>query len=169
MLKNAIANTANFPENATYAWVTKPDTTKAQTTSGQVKVTFPDELDPTYTHELLVTVPATVTDIDLTKSTIEVNKPSLHVNQDIDTVNDMLTRDYVENKLIKKLTLADGTVFEGQELKDVLNALVAGYSWSDDPDTTTAGKDIDARLRAKLNNKRTISWDYEDRCCRGSG
>ena len=156
--KNAIENTAKFPENATYTWVTKPNTTQAQTTSGQVKVTFPDELDPTYTHELLVTVPATVTDIDLTKSTIEVNKPTLHVNQDIDTVNDMLTRDYVENELIKKLTLANGTVFEGQELKDVLNALVAGYSWSDDPDTTTAGKDIDARLRAKLNNKRTISW-----------
>ena len=66
------------------------------------------KLDPTYTHELLVTVPATVTDIDLTKSTIEVNKPTLHVNQDIDTVNDMLTRDYVENELIKKLTLANG-------------------------------------------------------------
>ena len=159
--KNAIANTANFPENATYAWVTKPNTTQAQTTSGQVKVTFPDELDPTYTHELLVTVPATVTDIDLTKSTIEVNKPTLHVNQDIDTVNDMLTRDYVENELIKKLTLANGTVFEGQELKDVLNALVAEYSWSDDPDTTTAGKDIDARLRAKLNNKRTVSWNMK--------
>ena len=151
--KNAIANTANFPENATYAWVTKPNTTQAQTTSGQVKVTFPDEL--------LVTVPATVTDIDLTKSTIEVNKPTLHVNQDIDTVNDMLTRDYVENELIKKLTLANGTVFEGQELKDVLNALVAEYSWSDDPDTTTAGKDIDARLRAKLNNKRTVSWNMK--------
>lgn len=124
-------------------------------------MTFPDELDPTYTHELLVTVPATVTDIDLTKSTIEVNKPTLHVNQDIDTVNDMLTRDYVENELIKKLTLANGTVFEGQELKDVLNALVAGYSWSDDPDTTTAGKDTDARLRAKLNNKRTVSWNMK--------
>ena len=68
----------------------------------------------------------------------------------------MLTRDYVENELIKKLTLANGTVFEGQELKDVLNALVAGYSWSDDPDTTTAGKDIDARLRAKLNNKPSL-------------
>ncbi len=156
--KNAIENTANFPKNATYAWVTKPNTTQAQTTSGQVKVTFPDELDPTYTHELLVTVPATVTDIDLTKSTIEVNKPTLHVNQDIDTVNDMLTRDYVENKLIKKLTLANGTVFEGQELKDVLNALVAEYSWADDPDTTTAGENIDVRLRAKLNNKRTTSW-----------
>ncbi|AWZ41425.1 hypothetical protein CPQ89_10560 [Ligilactobacillus murinus] len=156
--KNAIENTANFPKNATYAWVTKPNTTQAQTTSGQVKVTFPDELDPTYTHELLVTVPATVTDIDLTKSTIEVNKPTLHVNQDIDTVNDMLTRDYVENELIKKLTLANGTVFEGQELKDVLNAFVAEYSWADDPDTTTAGENIDVRLRAKLNNKRTTSW-----------
>lgn len=27
--KNAISNTASFPENATYTWVTKPDTTKA--------------------------------------------------------------------------------------------------------------------------------------------
>ncbi|HBV48344.1 MAG TPA: hypothetical protein DEB54_04390, partial [Lactobacillus sp.] len=133
------------------------ETTVAPTTA---ETTAPEETATSETKnpQLLVTVPATVTDIDLTKSTIEVNKPTLHVNQDIDTVNDMLTRDYVENELIKKLTLANGTVFEGQELKDVLNAFVAEYSWADDPDTTTAGENIDVRLRAKLNNKRTTSW-----------
>ena len=156
--KNAILNTADFPENATYTWVTKPDVTKAGSTSGQVKVTFPDEFDPDYVHELLVTVPATVEDINMRNSTIEFNKPIFHVNEDIDSINDLLTRDYVQNTFIKKLTLANGTVFEGQALKDLLDAVVAEFSWGVDPDVDVAGDDIGARLRAKLNNRSSVTW-----------
>ena len=91
-------------------------------------------------------------------STIEFNKPIFHVNEDIDSINDLLTRDYVQNTFIKKLTLANGTVFEGQALKDLLDAVVAEFSWGVDPDVDVAGDDIGARLRAKLNNRSSVTW-----------
>ncbi|WP_304974427.1 Rib/alpha-like domain-containing protein, partial [uncultured Ligilactobacillus sp.] len=100
-----------------------------------------------------------VEDVDLTKSKIEFNKPVLHVNQDIDEVNGLLTKEYVENSLIKKLTLSNGTVYEGEELRNLLNAVVAEYSWGDDPDVSVASDDVVARLRARLNNKRSVTWD----------
>ncbi|WP_271329023.1 Rib/alpha-like domain-containing protein [Lactococcus muris] len=106
--------------------------------------------------KLFATVP-----IDLKGSKIEFNKPTLHVNQDIDAINDLLTREYVENTIIKKLTLSDGTVYEGQALKDVLNENVASYDWSDTPEVDVASDDVYARLRASLNNRRTVTWLME--------
>ena len=99
--------------------------------------------------------------VDLKGSKIEFNKPTLHVNQDIDAINDLLTREYVENTIIKKLTLSDGTVYEGQALKDVLNENVASYEWSDTPVVDVASDDVYARLRASLNNRRTVTWLME--------
>ena len=157
MAKAAIQNVADLPEDAQYTWATLPDTSKAGKVTGKVKITFPDKLDPTYTHELLVDVPVTVEDI-FTGSKIEANTlMNLHVNQEAG--NDAIDKETVA-AAITKLTTKSGKVFTGDELKQLLLDPSLSYSWSDTPITDEAGEDLEARLRVSYG-KRNQSWDVK--------
>ncbi|MEY8663139.1 Rib/alpha-like domain-containing protein, partial [Ligilactobacillus faecis] len=68
--KDGVANSSEFPTGATYTWEEVPavaDLKTPGTTTGKVKVSFPDEFDPSYIHELLVEVPITVKDTESAK------------------------------------------------------------------------------------------------------
>ena len=95
-----------------------------------VKVSFPDEYDPNYHHEMEVNVPVNVEDIDLKAGKFTLKPLVMHVNE----VNDDMRPLPVEELQSWQETGGKKTLSG-----DPLWSLVKSVTWSQSPSTKLAG------------------------------
>ena len=128
--KELIANVKELPANATYTFVKKPDLSTSGMKNAVVKVSFPDEYDPNYHHEMEVNVPVNVEDIDLKAGKFTLKPLVMHVNE----VNDDMRPLPVEELQSWQETGGKKTLSG-----DPLWSLVKSVTWSQSPSTKLAG------------------------------
>lgn len=129
--KTLIANTAELPADATYTLVKKPDLSTNGTKNAVVKVSFPDQYDKNYDHEIEVQVPVKVEGVNLKDGEFTLKPLAMHVNE----VNDDLRPLPVEE--LESWHETDGTkTLNGQSLR----SLVKSVTWSQSPSTKKAGQ-----------------------------
>ncbi|WP_457023349.1 Rib/alpha-like domain-containing protein [Lactobacillus johnsonii] len=109
--KEAIANNADLPTGTTYTWSQQPDTKTPGDTTGEVKVTYPDNSTTN------VTVPVYV------NSEAETNKPKPVTTPVKTNENTTLTDEQAKEAIANNADLPTGTT----------------YTWSQQPDTKTPG------------------------------
>ncbi|BDI01299.1 hypothetical protein LmYK1_05390 [Ligilactobacillus murinus] len=129
--KALIANTAELPADATYALIKKPDLSTNGTKNAVVKVSFLDQYDKNYNHEIEVQVPVKVEGVNLKDGEFTLKPLVMHVNE----VNDDLRPLPVEE--LESWHETDGTkTLNGQALR----SLVKSVTWSQSPSTKKAGQ-----------------------------
>ena len=129
--KTLIANTAELPADATYTLVKKPDLSTNGTKNAVVKVSFPDQYDKNYDHEIEVQVPVKVEGVNLKDGEFTLKPLAMHVNE----VNDDLRPLPVEE--LESWHETDGTkTLNGQSVR----FLVKSVTWSQSPSTKKAGQ-----------------------------
>ncbi|WP_405257452.1 Rib/alpha-like domain-containing protein [Ligilactobacillus murinus] len=129
--KDLIANTAELPADATYALIKKPDLSTNGTKNAVVKVSFLDQYDKNYNHEIEVQVPVKVEGVNLKDGEFTLKPLVMHVNE----VNDDLRPLPVEE--LESWHETDGTkTLNGQALR----SLVKSVTWSQSPSTKKAGQ-----------------------------
>ncbi len=129
--KALIANTAELPADATYALIKKPDLSTNGTKNAVVKVSFLDQYDKNYNHEIEVQVPVKVEGVNLKDGEFTLKPLVMHVNE----VNDDLRPLPVEE--LESWHETDGTkTLNGQSLR----SLVKSVTWSQSPSTKKAGQ-----------------------------
>ncbi|MFJ6958112.1 MAG: Rib/alpha-like domain-containing protein [Ligilactobacillus animalis] len=128
--KELIANVKELPANATYTFVKKPDLSTSGMKNAVVKVSFPDEYDPNYHHEMEVNVPVNVEDVDLKAGKFTLKPLVMHVNE----VNDDMRPLPVEELQSWQETGGKKTL-SGEPLW----SLVKSVTWSQSPSTKLAG------------------------------
>ncbi|MCI5942467.1 MAG: YSIRK-type signal peptide-containing protein [Ligilactobacillus animalis] len=128
--KELITNVKELPANATYTFVKKPDLSTSGMKNAVVKVSFPDQYDPSYLHEMEVNVPVKVEDVDLKAGKFTLKSLVMHVNE----VNDDMRPLPVEE--LQSWQETDGKkTLSG----DPLWSLVKSVTWSQSPSTKHAG------------------------------
>ncbi|MEY8736780.1 Rib/alpha-like domain-containing protein [Lactobacillus sp. AN1001] len=128
--KELITNVKELPANATYTFVKKPDLSTSGMKNAVVKVSFPDQYDPSYLHEMEVNVPVKVEDVDLKAGKFTLKPLVMHVNE----VNDDMRPLPVEE--LQSWQETDGKkTLSG----DPLWSLVKSVTWSQSPSTKHAG------------------------------
>lgn len=128
--KELIANVKELPANATYTFVKKPDLSTSGMKNAVVKVSFPDEYDPNYHHEMEVNVPVNVEDVDLKAGKFTLKPLVMHINE----VNDDMRPLPVEELQSWQETGGKKTL-SGEPLW----SLVKSVTWSQSPSTKLAG------------------------------
>jgi LPXTG-motif cell wall-anchored protein len=128
--KELITNVKELPANATYTFVKKPDLSTSGLKNAVVKVSFPDQYDPSYLHEMEVNVPVNVEDVDLKAGKFTLKPLVMHVNE----VNDDMRPLPVEELQSWQETGGKKTLSG-----DPLWSLVKSVTWSQSPSTKLAG------------------------------